>query len=86
MTGEGATFLGQKITRVSCAECEALVTVSSLIHHMKRSHGIKLLQMIGVEVREVGTTTYVVSFHFVLKNMDCAVPVCTAVDHNARRL
>ena len=42
--GVGAMFQERKITQVSCAECGALVTSSSLMHHMEWSHGTSLPQ------------------------------------------
>ena len=70
---EGATFRERKRTRLSCAECGEGMLVSSLRHHMERSHSIVLAQTKGVDVRGGGAETYVVSFSWILKSVEYPV-------------
>ena len=49
-TGEGPTFWERKGTRVSCEECGVTMAASSMRHHMERSHGKVLPQVMGVDV------------------------------------
>ena len=48
--GEGPTFQERKITSISFEECGGTMAMSSLRHHMERSHSIVLPQIRGVDV------------------------------------
>ena len=54
------------------------MVVSSLRHHMERSHGIVVRQGRGVDVEGGGSEIYKVSFQQILKSVDCPVEGCPA--------
>ena len=49
------------------------MTVSSLCHHMERSHRIVLTQIRGVDFGVVGTQTYRVLFPQIFNSVECPV-------------
>ena len=49
------------------------MSVSSLWHHMERSHGIVLPHISGVAIGGGGSDTYTVSFPRIFKSVDCLV-------------
>ena len=52
------------------------MTVSSLCHHMERSHRIVLTQIRGVDFGVVGTQTYRVLFPQIFNSVECPVEGC----------
>ena len=85
-TGKGSTFRERKKTKVSFATCGVTVAASYLKSNMERSYGICAPQTRGVDEGGGGTTTYVMPFPKVLKEVRCPVPGCPAVVHRERRL
>ena len=73
---EGATFIDNKKTKVSCKRCGTAIITSSLRHHVDLSHGIVMPQTWGVDVSGGGLETYVVSFPRVLNSVTCPVDGC----------
>ena len=73
VTGEGETFKERKRSRVICTECGGTMAASSLRHHMEISHGIVLHHTRGMNVRGGCLETYVISFLWILKLVECPV-------------
>ena len=85
-TGEGPTFQERIRTRISCEVCGGTMAASSRIQHMEIAHGIVLLQVRGVDVGGGGLEVYKVSFHWILKLVDCPVEGCPAKEETPGRL
>ena len=58
------------------------MTASSRRHHMEQSHALILPQTRAVDVVGVGTTTYLASFPWILKSVECPVTRFPEISYN----
>ena len=86
VTGGGEMFWERKRTRVTCLECGAIMSASSIQLHMEQSHGVIASQTWGVHMGRGGPTTYVVSFTSILKSVECPVSGCQEMYHSVGRM